>query len=67
MELSIKGLTKQFKDKTAVDHVDLTVTPGVCICDQPSADQDAGSKCGSGYRDRTGDGGADRGGRTELL
>mgnify|MGYP006071728187 FL=1 len=29
MELSIKGLTKQFKDKTAVDHVDLTITPGV--------------------------------------
>ena len=23
MELGIKGLTKQFKDKTAVDHVDL--------------------------------------------
>ena len=29
MELGIKGLTKQFKDKTAVDHVDLTITPGV--------------------------------------
>ena len=29
MELNIKGLTKQFKDKTAVDHVDLTITPGV--------------------------------------
>lgn len=29
MELSIKGLTKQFKDKMAVDHVDLDITPGV--------------------------------------
>lgn len=29
MELSLIGLTKHFKDKTAVDHVDLTVTPGV--------------------------------------
>ncbi len=29
MELSIKGLTKQFKDKMAVDHATLTVTPGV--------------------------------------
>ena len=29
MELGIKGLTKQFKDKTAVDHVNLTITPGV--------------------------------------
>ena len=29
MELCIKGLTKQFKDKTAVDHADLTITAGV--------------------------------------
>lgn len=29
MELSIKNLTKSFKDKTAVDDVSLTITPGV--------------------------------------
>lgn len=29
MELGIRKLTKQFQDKTAVDHVDLTITPGV--------------------------------------
>lgn len=29
MELTIHGLTKQYKDKTAVDNVSLTLTPGV--------------------------------------
>lgn len=29
MELTIKNLTKSFKDKTAVDDVSLTITPGV--------------------------------------
>ena len=29
MELCINNLTKQFKDKLAVDHVSLTITPGV--------------------------------------
>ncbi len=29
MELCIKDLTKRFKDKLAVDHVSLTITPGV--------------------------------------
>ena len=29
MELCIKDLTKQFKDKLAVDHASLTITPGV--------------------------------------
>lgn len=29
MELTIKNLTKSFKDKTAVDDISLTITPGV--------------------------------------
>ena len=29
MELCIENLTKQFKDKRAVDHASLTITPGV--------------------------------------
>lgn len=29
MELKIEHLSKQFKDKTAVNDVDLTLTPGV--------------------------------------
>ena len=29
MELGIRDLTKRFQDKTAVNHVDLTITPGV--------------------------------------
>lgn len=29
MELKIKDITKKFKDKTAVDHVNLVLTPGI--------------------------------------
>ena len=30
MELKIEHLSKQFKDKTAVNDVNLTLTPGIC-------------------------------------
>ncbi len=32
MELKIEHLTKQFKDKLAVDDASLTITPGVWGC-----------------------------------
>ena len=31
MELKIEHLTKQFKDKMAVDDASLTLTPGDCL------------------------------------
>ena len=32
MELKIEHLSKQFKDKTAVNDVNLTLTPGIYCC-----------------------------------
>ena len=30
MELKIQNITKRYRDKTAVDDVSITLTPGVC-------------------------------------